>query len=268
VEPDTVARLQSAVALSPKLVALQAQLQQQHAALWSSMLMRDSGSTAEPVARPDPGDRRFAGVEWQASGHFDYLRQAYLINARFLRDYVEALELDPRTKGRLRFAARQLIDAMSPAISPPPIRKCSARAGDRRQEPDARVDEPVAGCAQGPHLDHRRVGVRSRPQSRHDRGAVVFENELFQLIQYRPLTAAVRKRPLLIFPPCINNITCSTCSRRTRSSAMPSSRATPCSWCHGAISSPNRPLHLDDYLSLGVIRRSSGAELTASTSRT
>ena len=204
-DPGTAATIQGAGAANPRLAALQGQLVQQHMALWGSMLARDAGTQVQPVVHPDPGDRRFSGAEWQASTHFDYLRQAYLINARFLRDYVEALELDPRTKGRLRFAARQLVDAMSPAnfaaTNPEALKLARETEGKSLTLGLKNLVEDVhKGRISTTDESAFEVGRNLATTE----GAVVFENELFQLIQYRPLTATVRKRPLLVFPPCIN----------------------------------------------------------------
>jgi len=204
-DPEISARLQTSAANAPRLAALQAQLSQQHLALWAAMIGRDGGAQAQPLVRADPGDRRFAGAEWQASTHFDYLRQAYLINARFLRDYVEALELDTRSKGRLRFVARQMIDAMSPAnfaaTNPEALKLAqetkgeSLTAGLKNLLEDAKKGR-ISTTDESAYEVGRNIAVTE--------GAVVFENELIQLIQYKPLTATVRKRPLLVFPPCIN----------------------------------------------------------------
>ena len=206
IDPDLSPRLQRAIAASaPKLAALQAEFSQKHLALWAAMMARDSGKEVQPVARPEPGDRRFASTEWQASSHFDYLRQAYLINARYLRKTVEALELDARAKGRLRFVARQLIDAMSPAnftATNPDVLKLA------RETKGESLTRGLKNLLE----DARKGRISTTDESAFEvgrniaatEGAVVFENELLQLIQYKPLTATVRKRPLLIFPPCIN----------------------------------------------------------------
>ncbi|HYS51817.1 MAG TPA: hypothetical protein VEM33_08045, partial [Burkholderiales bacterium] len=105
VAPDSefARSLQSIGVDSTKLAALQARTFQMHAALWQSTLAREAGHDATPVAPSDRADRRFSSAEWQRVPWFDYLRQSYLINSRFLSDWIEALEADPRAKERLRF---------------------------------------------------------------------------------------------------------------------------------------------------------------------
>src|SRR3954471_14204616 len=95
-----------------KLAALQTEFSRRHLSLWQSAL--SGGGEAKPEV-PERGDRRFASAEWQTNPWFDYLRRSYHINARFLADCVEAIEAEPAAKDRLRFAARQMIDALSPA---------------------------------------------------------------------------------------------------------------------------------------------------------
>jgi len=207
VPPDSefARSLQSVGVDSAKVAALQARYVQLHAALWQSTLGREAGRDAPPIAAPDRGDRRFSSAEWQRNPWFDYLRQSYLINSRFLSDWIEALEAEPRAKERLRFIARQVTDAMSPAnfaaTNPEALKLAletkgeSLTQGIRQLIEDAHkgristTDESVFEVG-------RNLAVTA--------GAVVFENELIQLIQYKPVTPTVFKRPLVMIPPCIN----------------------------------------------------------------
>ena len=190
---------------SSKFAALQARYFQLHAALWQSALARETGRDAVPVAPPDRGDRRFSSAEWQRIPWFDYLRQSYLINSRFLSEWIEALETEPRAKERLRFIARQFSDAMSPAnfaATNPEALKLALETGGE-------------SLAQGIRLlleDVHKGRISTTDESVFEvgknlavtEGAVIFENELIQLIQYKPVTSTVFKRPLVMFPPCIN----------------------------------------------------------------
>ncbi|TMH55705.1 MAG: class I poly(R)-hydroxyalkanoic acid synthase, partial [Betaproteobacteria bacterium] len=135
----------------------------------------------------------------------DYLRQSYLINSRFLSDWIEALEAEPRAKERLRFIARQFSDAMSPANFAATNPEALKLALETRGE----------SLAQGIRLlleDVHRGRISTTDESVFEvgknlaatEGAVIFENELIQLIQYKPVTPTVFKRPLVMFPPCIN----------------------------------------------------------------
>ena len=190
---------------SAKFAALQTRYFQLHAALWQSALAHETGRDTAPIAPPDRNDRRFASAEWQRIPSFDYLRQSYLINSRFLSDWIEALEAEPRAKQRLRFIARQFSDAMSPANF----------AATNPEALKLALDTGGESLAQGIRLlleDVHRGRISTTDESMFEvgknlavtEGAVIFENELIQLIQYKPVTPTVFKRPLVMFPPCIN----------------------------------------------------------------
>ena len=197
--------LQSVGVDSGKFAALQARYSQLHVALWRSTLAREAGRDAKPIAPPDRGDRRFSSTEWQGIPWFDYLRQSYLINSRFLSDWIEALEAEPRAKERLRFIARQFSDAMSPAnftaTNPEALKLALETKGESLAQGIRQLIEDVhKGRISTTDESVFEVGKNLAVTE----GAVVFENELIQLIQYKPVTPTVFKHPLVMVPPCIN----------------------------------------------------------------
>ena len=193
-------------ASSSRIAELQADLYRNHLSLWQSLLQPlTNGPAPAPVAQHDGTDRRFSSPEWTASPYFDYLRQTYLINSRFLTDWVEALNLDPVAKERMRFATRQFIDAMSPANFAATNPEALKLALDTKGESLSRgIRNLIEDVSKGriSMTDEtvfevgRNIGVTP--------GSVVYENDLIQLIQYAPLTEKVYSRPLLMVPPCIN----------------------------------------------------------------
>ncbi|MBI3524064.1 MAG: class I poly(R)-hydroxyalkanoic acid synthase [Betaproteobacteria bacterium] len=191
---------------SEKLKKLQQQLLERHAQLWRAQLERQADQAAPAVALPDPGDRRFAAPGWSESPIYDYLRQAYLINAEFMDKLVEAVPApDARAQSRLRFITRQLVDAMAPsnfaATNPEFIQAALATQG---HSITAGIQNLIADIEKG------RISMTDDAAFEVGRnlavtpGAVVYENELIQLIQYAPLTGQVAQRPLVMVPPCIN----------------------------------------------------------------
>src|SRR5450759_1350090 len=103
---------------SGRLAEIQKRYYQRHLELWMDMARGNDTTAHKPVAVPDQGDRRFRAPEWQQLPFFDYLKQTYLINSRWLAEFVEAAQLDDRAKNKLRFFAHQLIDAAAPANYP------------------------------------------------------------------------------------------------------------------------------------------------------
>ncbi|WP_341644227.1 PHA/PHB synthase family protein [Thauera sp. SDU_THAU2] len=191
---------------SAEMARMQQAFAEKHAALWSSMLARKPGGEAAPVVQPEPGDRRFNAPEWSESPVFDYVRQAYLLNAGFLKEMADALPMaDGRAKSRIQFLTRQYIEALAPTNFAATNPEFIKTAIETKGESIARGVRNMLG-----DLEKGRISMTDDEAFEVGRnlaltpGSVIFENELMQLIQYSPLTEKVAQVPLLIVPPCIN----------------------------------------------------------------
>ena len=185
-----------------KLRSLQERLYREHLALWGGLLGGGS-DTAKDAA--SAGDHRFDAPEWSELPFFRYLRQAYLLNARFFHELGELAELDGHAKRRLQFVLRQFADAIAPtnfaATNPEVIKLASESRGESLTQGMKLL---AADLARG-HIsmtDERAFEVGRNLALTP--GAVVLENEVMQLIQYAAPTDQVFERPLLIVPPFIN----------------------------------------------------------------
>jgi polyhydroxyalkanoate synthase len=202
-EPGRLAAAWAANA--PRVTALQADYQRDLTRLWAATVARQRGEAWEPVIAPDREDRRFAGAEWRDSILHDYLKQHYLLGARFVGGLVEAAEVDAVAKQRLRFYARQFVDLTSPtnfaATNPEVVKAALASEGQSlAQGLRNLIGDVEKGRISQTDESAFEVGrnLAATP------GAVVFENEIFQLVQYAPATPTVRARPFVMVPPCIN----------------------------------------------------------------
>ena len=204
------ARLQARLAADPALLAgAGGGLVRSWAALWTYGASRALGIEAEPVARPDEEDRRFRDRAWNEIPWFDFMKQAYLVNAHVCTSLLAGAGLGERDRNKLEFAARQVIDALAPTnflpTNPEALRAAFESGG-------ASVLDGVAHFLRDLDPETGRLDVRMcAPESfvvgesvAATPGKVVFRNDLIELIQYAPSTPKVRRRPLLLVPPWMN----------------------------------------------------------------
>ncbi len=193
-----------------KLVEAQAALWRDYMELWTSTTKRMMGEAVEPVAEPEPGDRRFKDASWSESALFDFIKQSYLLSARWLQSTVHEVEgLDDKTARKVDFYTRQFVDAMAPGnflmTNPEALRVTAESRGENlirglenliedMERGDGRLDIRMTD----PDAFEVGVDIAVSP------GKVIFQNELMQLIQYAPATDKVHRLPLLIMPPWIN----------------------------------------------------------------
>jgi polyhydroxyalkanoate synthase len=180
--------------------SLQTSYLEQQSRLWSALLSGHKESLVD-----DDDDKRFASREWRENPYFNYLRQSYLLAAKYVEEVVDKATLDAQAKERARFAARQWIDAMCPAnfaaTNPAALRAALDSKGESLTRGMANL---LADATKGRISQTDETAFELGRNIATTPGEVVYENDLIQLIQYAPRSAEVAKRPLVMIPPCIN----------------------------------------------------------------
>jgi polyhydroxyalkanoate synthase len=193
-----------------RLVAAQLGFWQDYMTLWQNTARRIMGAETEPVIDAPATDRRFKDDAWRENEVFDFIKQSYLLSARYVQDVVKHVDgLDPKTAQKVDFYARQFVDAMSPSnfllTNPEVLRKTAETGGENLLKG---LNNLLTDLEQGKGKLHIKMtdmeAFKVGENIGVSPGKVVFQNELIQLIQYAPTTETVLKRPLLIGPPWIN----------------------------------------------------------------
>ncbi|MFY7974986.1 MAG: class I poly(R)-hydroxyalkanoic acid synthase [Rubrivivax sp.] len=196
----------TALSVPPGALAdLQGEYLKNATSLWNESLARWQSPTPEAAPAKAISDRRFAASEWAGNPASAFTAQMYLLNARTLLALADSVQGDAKTRQRLRFAVQQWVDAASPsnvlALNPEALHRAVETQG---QSLATGMQQLVADLQKG-HVSQTDESVFEVGRNvATSTGSVVFENELFQLIEYKPLTAKVHERPMLFVPPCIN----------------------------------------------------------------
>ena len=193
-----------------KLMQAQFSLWQDYMALWQSTTRKMLGEPSEPVVAPTADDRRFKDSLWDENYVFDFIKQSYLLSARWLQGTVKEVEgLDDKTARKVDFYTRQFVDAMAPSnfamTNPEVLRETLETGGENLVKG---LSNLLGDLERGKgKLQIRMTDMEAFKVGENiavTAGSVVYQNDLMQLIQYAPSTETVVKAPLLIVPPWIN----------------------------------------------------------------
>ncbi|MDX1605403.1 MAG: class I poly(R)-hydroxyalkanoic acid synthase [Candidatus Competibacterales bacterium] len=194
-----------------QLVEAQLAFWQGHMDLWqrsaASWLGQQPG---EPAVAPERSDRRFRHEDWQQNFVFDYIKQSYLLTARWLQSTVGRIEgLDERSRRKLDFYTRQFVDALSPSNFPatnPEVLRATLDTGG------GNLLKGLQHLLEDLERGKGRLSIRQTDLEAFQPGVnvaitpgkVIYQNDLMQLLQYVPTTEEVYRRPLIVVPPWIN----------------------------------------------------------------
>jgi len=142
--------------------------------------------------QPASDDRRFADPAWSQNPLYKRYLQTYLAWRKELHAWIDDSSLSPQDISRGHFVINLMTEAMAPtnsAANPAAVKRFFETGGKS-------LLDGLSHLAMGAFEVGKSLGVTE--------GAVVFRNDVLELIQYRPITEQVHERPLLVVPPQIN----------------------------------------------------------------
>lgn len=203
---------QGSVRINPEqFLSQQMAFMQQQQQLWQSASQAFMGGDVETVIKPEQGDKRFADPDWDGNPVFNYIKQAYLLNAQYMNKLVDSMEFDdPKLAEQVRFYTRQYVSSVAPTnflLTNPEV--CKEILQTEGENLARGMDNFMRDLEQSPTEALKITQVKNDAFVLGDdlantEGGVVFKNDLIELIQYTPTKEQVYSIPLLILPPFIN----------------------------------------------------------------
>lgn len=204
---DTAKFFEQAANQPAAMLKVQTHWWEQQLQIWQNLVLSDPSKS---VVEAELGDKRFANEAWQNELLYNFIKQSYLLFSKTYQDTIDSIEgVDEKTKERISFFSRQAINALSPsnfiATNPELLKMTLEQNGENLIAGLEKFKEDIESSA-----DILKVRMTNNNAFRigddiaTTEGDVVYRNDLFELIQYRPLTEKVHATPLLIIPPFIN----------------------------------------------------------------
>jgi polyhydroxyalkanoate synthase len=163
-----------------------------------------AGSSERTAPR---GDRRFADPAWEQNWLFKRLLQGYLAADDLAHGLIDDAQLEGDVEHRLHFVTGNVIDALAPTNFPwsnPAALKVAIDRGGANFRDGAQALVRDARSPQRIPSNVDRSGFKVGENLAASPGAVVQRHEMFELLQYTPVTEEVRTAPLVIVPPMIS----------------------------------------------------------------
>ncbi|HFI2196742.1 TPA: class II poly(R)-hydroxyalkanoic acid synthase [Pseudomonas aeruginosa] len=193
---------------SARMVLLQAVRQPLHSARHVAHFSLELKNVllGQSELRPGDDDRRFSDPAWSQNPLYKRYMQTYLAWRKELHSWISHSDLSPQDISRGQFVINLLTEAMSPTNSlsnPAAVKRFFETGGKSLLDGLGHLAKDLVnngGMPSQVDMDAFEVGKNLATTE----GAVVFRNDVLELIQYRPITESVHERPLLVVPPQIN----------------------------------------------------------------